>query len=103
MKRIEHYSPPSAESLARLKKELGYTSQQMADLAGLAQGGQWRKYTGGSEPRTLGQHMHFYMAALLTLSDDELDRVYAKMRDHGADLEAGDAEEGFGEQRNSAT
>jgi hypothetical protein len=89
MKRIENYSPPSAESLAQLKKDLDYTSQQMADLSGLAQGGQWRKYTGGSDPRTLGQHMHFYMAALLTLNDDELDRIADTMRAQGAVVEFG--------------
>lgn len=42
MKIIEQYSPPSADALARLKIDLGYTSQQMAELVGLAQGGQWR-------------------------------------------------------------
>ncbi|MCY1463664.1 hypothetical protein D9M71_815920 [compost metagenome] len=53
----------------------------MADLTGLAQGAQWRKYTGGAEPHALGLHMHFYMAALLTLSDAELARVAATMRE----------------------
>lgn len=89
MKRIEHYTPPSAAALARLKETLGFTSPQMADLAGLAQGAQWRKYTGGAEPRALSQHMHFYMAALLTLSDAELARVFATMRGHGAAVEVG--------------
>lgn len=89
MKRIAHYGPPSTENLAHLKSQLGFTGSQMADLAGLAQGAQWRKYTGGIEPRSLGSHMHFYMAALLTLSDDELGRVVATMRDHGASVELG--------------
>lgn len=84
MIRIEHYQPPTASELAQLKARLKLTSQQMADLAGLAGGAQWRKYTGGAEPRTMGQHMHFYFAALLTLEDDQLERVYACMRDHGA-------------------
>ncbi|WP_458129589.1 hypothetical protein [Pseudomonas sp. Z2-11] len=48
MKTIEQYSSPSADALARLKINLGYTSQQMAELVGLAQGGQWGKYTGGA-------------------------------------------------------
>ncbi|WP_434699898.1 hypothetical protein [Pseudomonas sp. D1-1] len=48
MKTIERYSPPSADALARLKINLGYTSQQTAELVGLAQGGQWGKYTGGA-------------------------------------------------------
>lgn len=90
MKIIEHYSPPSADALARLKTDLGFTSQQMAELVGLAQGGQWRKYTGGGAPRILGVHMHFYLAALLVLSESELTRVLDTMRAHGADVTAGE-------------
>ncbi|MNC10160.1 hypothetical protein PS726_04694 [Pseudomonas fluorescens] len=78
---IAHYAPPTTEALARLKDALHFTSKQMADLTGLAQGAQWRKYTGGAEPHALGLHMHFYMAALLTLSDAELARVAATMRE----------------------
>ncbi|MNC82010.1 hypothetical protein D3C75_1353510 [compost metagenome] len=37
----------------------------------------------------MGMHMHFYMAALLTLSEDELSRVVATMRAQGADVELG--------------
>ncbi|WP_434653165.1 hypothetical protein J3P96_19850 [Pseudomonas sp. R3-56] len=48
MKTIEQYSPRSADPLARLKINLGYTRQQMAELVGLAQSGQWGKYTGGA-------------------------------------------------------
>ncbi|HGM4967298.1 TPA: hypothetical protein ACKP0L_005665 [Pseudomonas putida] len=90
MKIISQYTPPTAPALARLKDDLNTTSQAMAELCGLAQGQQWRKYTGGSTPRTLGMHMHFYMAALLTLSDDEVARVVAAMRDQGAELELAD-------------
>ena len=42
-----------------------------------------------AEPRPLSQHMHFYMAALLTLNDDELARVVAAMREQGATVEIG--------------
>lgn len=94
MKIIEQYNPPSADALARLKIDLGYTSQQMAELVGLAQGGQWRKYTGGAAPRTLGVHMHFYMAALLALSDSELARVLDTMRAHGASVSVGEVNRG---------
>ena len=89
MKRIQHYGPPTAEELARLKIDLGFTSPQMADLAGLARGSQWRKYTGRTEGRVMGLHMHFYMAALLTLSEDELSRIVATLRAPGADVELG--------------
>lgn len=33
--------------------------------------------------------MHFYMAALLTLTDDELSRVISKMGEQGAAVELG--------------
>ncbi len=89
MKRIKHYDPPSAGDLARLKDDLAFTSPQMADLAGLAQGAQWRKYTGGADPRPLGMQMHFYMAALLTLDEDSLARVVECMREQGAEVELG--------------
>ncbi|KGF62115.1 hypothetical protein [Pseudomonas lutea] len=89
MKRIQHYDPPSTGDLAHLKDELNFTSAQMADLAGLAQGAQWRKYTGGVAARELSLHMHFYMAALLTLSDEELGRIVECMRAHGAEVELG--------------
>lgn len=87
MIRIEQYQPPSAAELAQLKAHLNLTSQQMADLVGLAGGSQWRKYTGGVEPRTMGQHMHFYLAALLTLEPDQLQQIYACMRHHGATVD----------------
>ncbi|MFP3852337.1 XRE family transcriptional regulator [Pseudomonas sp. W5-01] len=89
MKRIQQYDPPSTGDLAHLKDELNFTSTQMADLAGLAQGTQWRKYTGGVAARELSLHMHFYMAALLTLSDEELSRIVDCMRAHGAEVELG--------------
>jgi hypothetical protein len=89
MKRIKYYEPPSAGDLAQLKENLNFTSPQMADLAGLAQGAQWRKYTGGAAPRELGMQMHFYMAALLTLGDDELGRIADLMRSQGAQVDLG--------------
>ena len=87
MKCIKHYEPPSARDLARLKVKLSVTSQQMADLAGLAQGARWRKYTGGDAPRELSMQMHFYMAALLTLGDDEVGRITDLMRSQGAQVD----------------
>jgi predicted transcriptional regulator len=47
---IKEYTPPTPEDLERLKSKLGYTGNQMAELAGVASNSQWRKYTGGSEP-----------------------------------------------------
>ncbi|HEJ9146293.1 TPA: XRE family transcriptional regulator [Serratia marcescens] len=84
MRLINEYTPPAPEDLERLKSELGYTGNQMADIAGVASNSQWRKYTGGAEPRAMSPHILFFMAAQLALSNDELDRVIKKMADIGA-------------------
>lgn len=86
MRLIEDYTPPSPEDLEALKKQLGYTGNQMADLAGVASNSQWRKYTGGESPRAMSPHILFFMAAQLALNGDELDRVLIKMRDIGAKI-----------------
>lgn len=86
MKRIEQYRPPEPADLLALKSELQATSAEMARLAGLTQGSQWRKYTGSADPRALGMHMHFYMAAILTLNDSDIERITATMQAHGAQV-----------------
>lgn len=85
MRLINEYSPPTTDDLNRLKDALGYTGNQMADLAGVASNSQWRKYTGGESPRAMSPHILFYMAAQLALTDDELNRVVAKMHEIGAE------------------
>lgn len=81
------YIPPTAADLRRLKDELDKTSEEMAELFALAGGQQWRKYTGGESPRVMGEDRLFYAAARLALSDDELARVYEKMRAIGASID----------------
>ncbi len=86
MRLINEYTPPTPEDLERLKSELGYTGNQMADIAGVASNSQWRKYTGGAEPRAMSPHILFFIAAQLALSDDELDCILNKMVDIGATI-----------------
>ncbi|PHH47920.1 transcriptional regulator [Pluralibacter gergoviae] len=86
MRLITDYTPPSPEDLEKLKERLGFTGTQMADLAGVASNSQWRKYTGGAEPRAMSPHILFFMAAQLTLDENELTRVLAKMKEIGASL-----------------
>jgi hypothetical protein len=81
------YTAPTAEDFQRLKSELGRTGEQMAELFGVAGGQQWRKYTGGVAPREMSPQMLFFGAARLALSGDELERVLAKMREIGAQIE----------------
>lgn len=87
MRLIDDYTPPSPEDLEALKKQLGYTGNQMADLAGVASNSQWRKYTGGESPRSMSPHILFFMAAKLSLSEGEIEKVLEKMRKIGARFE----------------
>ncbi|KMK25720.1 hypothetical protein [Pluralibacter gergoviae] len=86
MRLINDYTPPSPEDLEKLKERLGFTGNQMADLAGVSSNSQWRKYTGGAEPRAMSPHILFFMAAQLALDESELTRVLAKMKEIGASL-----------------
>ncbi|MFP1724418.1 XRE family transcriptional regulator [Lonsdalea quercina] len=86
MRLIKEYSPPTTDDLLRLKKQLSHTGNQMADLAGVASNSQWRKYTGGESPRTLSLHILFYIAAQLSLSDQQINIVVNKMREMGAEI-----------------
>ncbi|EPH7219923.1 transcriptional regulator [Serratia sp. OLHL2] len=86
MRLINEYTPPTPEDLEQLKSELGYTGTQMADLAGVASNSQWRKYTGGAEPRAMSPHILFFMAAQLSLSPQELDKIIDKMASIGATI-----------------
>ena len=83
MRLINEYTPPTPEDLEQLKSELGYTGTQMADLAGVASNSQWRKYTGGAEPRAMSPHILFFVAAQLALSDRDLTNVLDKMKEIG--------------------
>lgn len=87
MRLIKEYSPPTTDDLIRLKDKLGYTGNQMADLAGVASNSQWRKYTGGEVPRALSPHILFYMAAQLALEENDLKKITDKMKEMGADFE----------------
>lgn len=86
MRLIETYTPPSPENLTALKECLGFTGNQMADLAGVASNSQWRKYTAGEAPRAISPHILFYIAAQLVLKPDELNSILNKMKEIGAEI-----------------
>ncbi len=81
------YTSPKPKDFQDLKERLGKTGNQMADLFGVAGGQQWRKYTGGAEPREMAPQMLFFGAARLALNADELDRVLACMREIGCEID----------------
>lgn len=79
-----NYTPPSTQDLAALKHSLNLTGAQMAELFGLAGDQQWRKYTGGQQPRPMGMQMLFYAMARLELDEAAIARVFDRMRQTGA-------------------
>ncbi|MFD4839778.1 XRE family transcriptional regulator [Achromobacter sp. NPDC058515] len=87
MKGFRNYTAPSTDDLARLKEELCLTGNEMADLAGVSDNRQWRKYTGGAAPRDMNAAMLFLMAARLTLTEEQLAPVLDKMRTIGASFD----------------
>lgn len=92
------YKALSIEDLARLQKELGYTGSQMAKFLGVSNDKQYRKYTGGKQPRVVNMHMLFWAMAHRVLKQKDIELVYEAMRESGAvidpdgepDPEAGD-------------
>lgn len=98
---LDHYVPPTPADLANLKDRLAMTSHDMARLTYLSCGNNWRRYTSRASTRPLGALTHFYLAAQLTLSAEQLAQVYATMRSHGAAL-AVDAFEPLPERRRRA-
>lgn len=89
------YIPPLPENLQTLKRELGKTGNEMADLFGVAGNPQWRNYTGGHQPRDMSPQILFFGVAQLVLSHEELNKVLNRMRELGAeiDLDAPDGRE----------
>lgn len=81
------YSPPTPEELRKLKETLGYTGEQMASLFGLAGNNQWRKYTGGEQPRDMSAQMLFFGLARLELDEKAIARVLDRMRQVGATID----------------
>lgn len=80
------YSPPTPEQLRKLKEALNYTGEQMASLFGLAGNNQWRKYTGGEQPREMSAQMLFFGLARLELDETTIERVLDRMRKAGATI-----------------
>jgi hypothetical protein len=58
------YVPPTPQALHAQKERLKKTGDQMADMYGLAGNNQWRKYTGGHDPRPMSLPMLFLAGAL---------------------------------------
>lgn len=84
------YTAPSAKDIQDLKDSLGYSSREMAELASVSGGQQWRKYTGGAAVREINLHMLFFIAARLALAQDEIETIVRKMQEMGAQVDIAD-------------
>ncbi|QBQ98482.1 XRE family transcriptional regulator [Paraburkholderia pallida] len=86
---MTQYTPPTAEDLERTKTELGKSSGEMAELFGLANGRQWRRYLSEdpNNSRGMSMHMLFFAMARLELDPETLERVLNRMRAAGAEIE----------------
>ncbi|CAI8693454.1 XRE family transcriptional regulator [Burkholderia sp. IT-111MI5] len=80
------YTPPTPQDLRNLKDRLGYTGEQMADLFGLAGNNQWRKYTGGHDPRPMSLPMLFLAGAMLN-TEAKVSEVFDWCRKVGARID----------------
>lgn len=78
------FSAPSTKDLNDLKSQRKATGKEMADMFWLGGDHQWRKYTGGQQPREMSPQMAFLGAARMELSEDEFNRVLRRMATFGA-------------------
>lgn len=69
----------------KLKADLGLSSAQMAQLFGVSDGRQWRKYSGGE--REISPQILFFAMARLELDAKTIERILDRMRAAGAQLE----------------
>jgi hypothetical protein len=87
------FSEPSTEDLAELKRRRNATGKEMAEIFWLGGDQQWRKYTGGKEPRKMGPHVAFLGAARMVLTEEEFNRVLQFMETFGAHVKQVPADE----------
>lgn len=85
-----HYKAPTAEDIARLKKDLNLEGPGMAALFGVSDRRAFRRYTSTSpiekNRRDVDVHMLFFAMARLELSDELINRILDRMRRAGAEV-----------------
>ncbi|EPF4282192.1 XRE family transcriptional regulator [Escherichia coli] len=88
MRLINNYTPPKSQDLHQFKEMLGYTGNQMAELAGISSDSQWRKYINKENNRSMSLHILFFMAAQTSLGSNEINTILNKMREIGATFDS---------------
>lgn len=84
------FRSPTVAQMKQWKEKLQFSGTQMAKILGLKSARRWRDYADENKPQGIPPANLFMGAALVTLSQAEIDRVLATMRRVGAtiDLEA---------------
>lgn len=84
------FRSPSVAQMKNWKERLNYTGTQMANILGLKTSRRWRELVDENKPQGVAPANLFMGAALVTLPQKEIDRVFDAMREIGAviDLDA---------------
>lgn len=77
------YVAPTPEQIRAFLKAHGLTGSVAADLAGLSNAAQVRKYTGGAAPRRMSYAIWFTLHAKTLLPPSVLAEIEATMNDQG--------------------
>lgn len=75
------FIPPTPEQVRAFLARHELSGSRAAELAGLHGGQSIRKYTGGQEPRQMSYPVWFTLHAKAVLTEDEIARVEAAMRE----------------------
>lgn len=84
------FRSPTVAQMKQWKEKLGYSGTQMARVLGLKSARRWRDYADENKPQGIPPANLFMASALVTLPQEQIDRVLETMREVGAaiDLDA---------------
>jgi 5-methylthioribose kinase len=84
------FRSPTVAQMKMWKDKLGYSGTEMARILGLKSARRWRDYADENKPQGIPPANLFMASALVTLPQEQIDRVLETMREVGAliDLDA---------------
>lgn len=80
------FRSPTVTQMKQWKEKLQFSGTQMAKILGLKSARRWRDYADENKPQGIPPANLFMAAAMVTLSQDEIDRVLNTMREVGATI-----------------
>lgn len=81
------FRSPTVAQMKLWKEKLQFSGTQMARILGLKSARRWREYADENKPQGIPPANLFMAAALVTLTQKEIDRVLAAMREVGATID----------------